>query len=72
VHGFGGPSQFWDYNLESFTLMAGWRRLQPHQALRDLRRADRPAAVAARMAVTIDSISHGRFGSTSFPAGSGQ
>ena len=22
-HGFGGPSQFWDYNLESFTLMAG-------------------------------------------------
>ncbi len=23
LHGFGGPSQFWDYNLESFTLMAG-------------------------------------------------
>jgi len=22
LHGFGGPSQFWDYNLESFTLMA--------------------------------------------------
>ena len=24
LHGFGGPSQFWDYNLESFTLMAGF------------------------------------------------
>jgi hypothetical protein len=23
LHGFGGPSQFWDFNLESFTLMAG-------------------------------------------------
>ena len=23
LHGFGGLSQFWDYNLESFTLMAG-------------------------------------------------
>jgi pyrimidine oxygenase len=22
LHGFGEPSQFWDYNLESFTLMA--------------------------------------------------
>src|SRR5258708_37058163 len=23
LHGFGGPSEFWNYNLESFTLMAG-------------------------------------------------
>ena len=23
LHGFGGPTQFWDYALESFTLMAG-------------------------------------------------
>ena len=23
LHGFGGPSQFWDHNLESFTLMSG-------------------------------------------------
>ena len=22
LHGFGGPSEFWDHNLESFTLMA--------------------------------------------------
>ncbi len=23
LHGFGGPSQYWDHNLESITLMAG-------------------------------------------------
>ncbi len=23
LHGFGGKTEFWDYNLESFTLMAG-------------------------------------------------
>jgi len=23
LHGFGGPSQYWDHNLESFTLVAG-------------------------------------------------
>ena len=23
LRGFGGPSEFWDYNLDSFTLMAG-------------------------------------------------
>src|SRR5260221_8554687 len=23
LRGFGGPSQYWDHNLESFTLMAG-------------------------------------------------
>src|SRR5580658_7004628 len=23
LRGFGGPSEFWDHNLESFTLMAG-------------------------------------------------
>ena len=31
LHGFGGPSQFWDYNLESFTLMA-WRTRRNHLA----------------------------------------
>ena len=45
LHGFGGPSEFWDYNLESFTLMAGPRRgHHPHPALRYMRRADRAAA----------------------------
>ena len=23
LHGYGGPTEYWDYNLESFTLMAG-------------------------------------------------
>src|ERR1700688_4916030 len=63
LHGFGGPSQFWDYNLESFTLMAGLAatttriRLFATCAVLTM-----PPPIAARMAVTIDSIAHGRFG----------
>jgi pyrimidine oxygenase len=63
LRGFGGKSEFWDYNLESFTLMAGLAaatskiRLYASTAVLTL-----PPAVVARMAVTIDSISHGRFG----------
>src|SRR3954466_12844298 len=30
LHGFGGPSQFWAYNLESFTLMAGLAAVTSH------------------------------------------
>ena len=26
LRGFGGKTEFWDHNLESFTLMAGRRR----------------------------------------------
>ena len=63
LHGFGGPSQFWDYNLESFTLMAGLaavtKRIQLFATCAVL---TMPPPIAARMAVTIDSISHGRFG----------
>ena len=45
LHGFGGPSGFWDYNLESFTLMAGLAAVtDAHPAVRDLRRADHAAA----------------------------
>src|SRR5215468_1692084 len=63
LHGFGGPSRYWDYNLESFTLMAGLAavtnriRLFATCAVLTL-----PPPIAARMAVTIDSISGGRFG----------
>ena len=63
LRGFGGKSEFWDYNLESFTLMAGLAavtskiRLYASTAVLTL-----PPALVARMAVTIDSISHGRFG----------
>lgn len=63
LRGYGGASEFWDHNLESFTLMAGLAaattkiRLLASAAVLTL-----PPALAARMAVTIDSISHGRFG----------
>jgi pyrimidine oxygenase len=63
LRGFGGKSEFWDHNLESFTLMAGLAsvteriRLYASVAVLTL-----PPAIVARMASTIDSISHGRFG----------
>ncbi|MCQ4158392.1 pyrimidine utilization protein A [Roseomonas sp. GC11] len=63
LHGFGGKTQFWDHGLESFTLMAGLAavtkriRLYASTAVLTL-----PPAIVARMAVTIDSISGGRFG----------
>jgi pyrimidine oxygenase len=63
LHGFGGPSQHWDHNLESFTLMAGiaaqTERIKLFATCAVL---TMPPAITARMAVTIDSISHGRFG----------
>ena len=63
LHGFGGPSEFWDHNLESFTLMAGLaavtKRIQLFATIGVL---TMPPPVAARMAVTIDSIAPGRFG----------
>ena len=63
LRGFGGPSGYWDENLESFTLMAGLaavtRRIQLFASVAVL---TVPPAFAARMAVTIDSIAPGRFG----------
>ena len=63
LHGFGGPSQYWDHNLESFTLMAGLAavttRIKLYASVAVL---TLPPPIAARMAVTIDSISGGRFG----------
>lgn len=63
LHGFGGKTEFWDYNLESFTLMAGLAavttkiKLFASTAILTL-----PPALVARMSTTIDSISGGRFG----------
>jgi pyrimidine oxygenase len=63
LRGFGGKTEFWDYNLESFTLMAGLAavtkkiRLYATAPVLAL-----PPAIVARMATTIDSISRGRFG----------
>lgn len=63
LRGFGGPSEFWDHNLESFTLMSALAavtskiKLFASSAILTL-----PPALAARMATTIDSIAPGRFG----------
>lgn len=63
LHGFGGPSQFWDYNLESFTLMAGLAAVTSRiQLFATCAVLTMPPPITARMATTIDSISHGRFG----------
>jgi pyrimidine oxygenase len=63
LHGFGGASEFWDYNLESFTLMAGLAAVTTRiQLFATCAVLTMPPPIAARMAVTIDSISHGRFG----------
>lgn len=63
LRGFGGKTEFWDHNLESFTLMAGLAavttRIKLYATTPTLAV---PPAIAARMASTIDSISHGRFG----------
>ena len=63
MRGFGGPSGYWDENLESFTLMAGiasvTRRIKLFASVAVL---TMPPPFAARMAVTIDSIAPGRFG----------
>jgi pyrimidine oxygenase len=63
LHGFGGPSEFWNYNLESFTLMAGLAATTSKiQLFATCAVLTMPPPITARMAVTIDSISHGRFG----------
>jgi pyrimidine oxygenase len=63
LRGFGGPSEYWDYNLESFTLMAGLasvtRRIKLFASVAVL---TIPPPIIARMAMTIDSIAPGRFG----------
>jgi pyrimidine oxygenase len=63
LHGFGGASGFWDYNLESFTLMAGLAATTSRiQLFATCAVLTMPPPITARMAVTIDSISRGRFG----------
>ncbi|KAI5860026.1 pyrimidine utilization protein A [Durotheca rogersii] len=63
LRGFGGPTAFWDHNLEPFTLMAALAaattriRLFASAAVLAV-----PPAIAARMAVTIDAVAPGRFG----------
>lgn len=61
--GYGGDTHFWDYSLESLTLMAALaavtRRVKIYASVQPLLV---PPAVAAKMAATIDDVSGGRFG----------
>lgn len=63
LRGFGGKTEFWEHNMESFTLMAGLAavtsRIQLYATSATL---VMPPAIVARMTATIDSISNGRFG----------
>ena len=63
LRGFGGQSEFWDHNLESFTLMAGLaavtQRIRLYATVATL---TIPPAIVARMTSTIDNIAPGRFG----------
>ncbi|WP_109809484.1 pyrimidine utilization protein A [Sphingosinithalassobacter portus] len=63
LRGFGGKTQFWEYGLESFTLMAGLAAVtEKIKLFATCPTLIIPPAFAARMCNTIDSISHGRFG----------
>jgi pyrimidine oxygenase len=63
LHGYGGPTEYWDYNLESFTLMAGLAAVTERiKLMASVAVLTLPPALVARMAVTIDSIAPGRFG----------
>ena len=63
LRGFGGDTEFWEYNLESFTLMAGLAAVtEKIKLFATSATLVTPPAIAARMASTIDSISGGRFG----------
>jgi pyrimidine oxygenase len=63
LRGFGGKTEFWDHNLESFTLMAGLAAVTSRIKLfATAASLVMPPAIVARMASTIDSISNGRFG----------
>jgi len=63
LRGFGGKTEFWEHNLESFTLMAGLAAVTSKiQLFATAATLTLPPAIVARMAATIDSISGGRFG----------
>jgi pyrimidine oxygenase len=63
LRGFGGKSEFWEHNLESFTLMAGLAAVTTKIRLyATVATLVIPPAIAARMVATIDDISGGRFG----------
>ncbi|MBI1198009.1 MAG: pyrimidine utilization protein A [Phenylobacterium sp.] len=63
LRGFGGKTEFWEHNLESFTLMAGLAAVTDRiKIFATAATLTTPPAIVARMASTIDSIAPGRFG----------
>ena len=63
LRGFGGKTEFWEHNLESFTLMAGLAAVTSRiKIFATAATLCMPPAIVARMAATIDSIAPGRFG----------
>ena len=63
LHGFGGPSGYWDACLDSFTLIAGLlARTSSIKLFASSPILAFPPAMCARAAVTMDSIAPGRFG----------
>jgi pyrimidine oxygenase len=63
LRGFGGKTEFWEYGLESFTLMAGLAAVtEKIKIYATCPTLVIPPAFAARMCNTIDSIGLGRFG----------
>ena len=61
--GFGGETEYWDYAQDSYALMAGLatvtERIELYPSIATL---TMHPAICARMAVTIDHMSKGRFG----------
>jgi hypothetical protein len=54
LRGFGGQTEFWDHNLESFTLMAGLAAVTERiQLFASVALPTLPPALVARMAATI-------------------
>lgn len=63
LRGFGGDTEFWDHNMESFTLMAGLAAVtEKINLFASVALPTMEPAMVARMASTIDDISGGRFG----------
>ncbi len=63
LRGFGGDTEFWDHNMESFTLMAGLAAAtEKINLFASVALPTMEPAMVARMASTIDDISDGRFG----------
>ncbi len=70
LRGLGGESRFWDDALESMTMMSAIARDTKFMKLfGSVNVLAIHPAVAARMAVTIDSVSNGRFALNIVPGG---